>query len=813
MPEINISISKEKFLPCYHHLIDDPEVFDIDFLWGGRDNGKTRQIAQMGIIECMTNPKFRGLLIRKTYNTVAESMVGMIKIVVEDWGLQQFFKFTTSPLEVKCVSGGAFYGRGLDDVQKIKSFANPSWAWLEEANQITSDDFIVILTSLRSNEGKVKTYFSFNPECDVTYTDFWLWQDWFSHTEEKNFKWIREIDTPRGKIEFKVRSTHGTYKDNPYCSDERMALYESYRTSKNNAYYYNVFTNGEWGFRKPGNPFYKCFDISIHTIDFNLIPGLKQRGFTYCVSCDNNVSPYVSVQLWMIDRVGKALLQVGELPCTAPNNTAAKAANELIKYLDREDYNDIINVFGDPSANARSTTDDNGRSFFDKFIGVLETAGFKVVDRVGKSAPSISQSGAFINEILETQYLGWKIFINKTCFKSIEDYIMVTEDVDGGIIIKRVTDKQTGITYEKYGHMLSCFVGETLIMTDNGNKRIDEIKIGENVLTRSGYKKVLNVWNNGYRQVKEYGIGDVKVTCTPEHKFYTNEKDFIEIDLIVCGTFCILDENNLICKKKLSPITDLDLLSIQEQKKTNPIMLDGLRLAKAIGEKQDYTFTNTNAKSGKYLKGTLFTTLITIPKITKQVILNLKQKAIICQIMLKNGLMNIGQLCLKTYLKKQYQQRLNGKEVKLELNTTYNTQKISDLDISHMDNLIAKYVIRNLQKKQSNNVFALIIANQHIEEGLDLIMLNENVNDAEKNLKLINTQKQNVAQKNVQAVYDLEIEDEHEYFANGILVHNCSRYLITTALKDEYTQFLQRRRGLPPAGGVAKSQRTKPKIG
>lgn len=453
---INITIAKEKFLPCYRDTLNNEEEFDINFYYGGRDNGKTRHIAQLGIIECMGNPKFRGLLIRKTFNSVGESMIGMIKIIVEEWGISHLFKFTKSPLEVHCVNGGGFYARGLDDVGNIKSFANPSWGWIEEGNQITADDFIVILTSMRSNAGRVKMFFSFNPECDVTYTDFWLYQDWFSHTENYNFTWIREIDTPKGPVSFKVRAIHGTYKDNPYCSDERMALYESYRTSKNNAYYYNVFTCGKWGYRKPGNPYLKCFDENTHTIDFNLIPALKQRGFTYCISCDNNVSPYISIQLWMIDKKNKALLQVAELPCASPDNTAAKAANKLIQYLERENYNDIINVFGDPTANARSTTDDEGRSFFDKFIGVLEKAGFTIANRVGKSPPSVSQAGAFINEIFEVNYLGWKIFINKTCTKSVEDYSMVTEDVDGGIIIKRTIDKSTGITYEKYGHMTSC---------------------------------------------------------------------------------------------------------------------------------------------------------------------------------------------------------------------------------------------------------------------------------------------------------------------------------------------------------------------
>ncbi len=452
MSEINITVSREKFLPCYHHLIDDPEVFDIDFLYGGRDNGKTRQIVQMGIIECMSNPKFRGLLIRKTYNTVGQSMIGMIKIVVEEWGLQSFFKFTNSPLEIKCINGGAFYGRGLDDVQKIKSFANPSWCWIEEGNQISADDFVVILTSLRSNEGKVKTWFSFNPECEVTYTDFWLWQDWFSHTEDLSFKWVRTIDTPKGPIEFKVRATHGTYKDNPYCSDERMALYESYKTSKNNAYWYTVYTLGLWGYKRPGATFYKSFDENIHTVDLRSIPAIKNGNWTFHITADNNVAPYIAIQIWIVDLKGKALLQIGEIPCSHPDNTATKAALKVIQYFDRIDYNDTVYIYGDPSANARSTVDDEGRSFFDKFIGTIQDAGFNYVNRVGKSAPSVSQSGSFVNEIFETNYLGWKIFIDKSCHKSIEDYNMTVEAMDGTILKKRFTDKQTGASYEKYGH-------------------------------------------------------------------------------------------------------------------------------------------------------------------------------------------------------------------------------------------------------------------------------------------------------------------------------------------------------------------------
>lgn len=70
------------------------------------------------------------------------------------------------------------------------------------------------------------------------------------------------------------------------------------------------------------------------------------------------------------------------------------------------------------------------------------------------------------------------------------------------------------------------------------------------------------------------------------------------------------------------------------------------------------------------------------------------------------------------------------------------------------------------------------------------------VKRVEKNLKQINIQKQNfvaelvlgnieVIGSDLAQVYDIEVEDTHEYFANGILAHNCidaSRYVIISEI-------------------------------
>jgi PBSX family phage terminase large subunit len=453
--EINIKISKAKFLPCYHHLLpsENAEDFDMEYIYGSRDSGKSRHTAMQLIIDCMRLPEFRCLLIRKVMNTVRDSQYSLIQSIVEEWGLTNLFKFNSSRLEITCINGNAFFGRGLDDVQRIKSFNNPSVVWIEEGSQITREDLVVILTSLRNNNTRVKTWFTFNPECEVSYTEFWLWLDYFSHTEDLSFTTTKKIQISEDEVaELKIRATHTTWRDNPYCTPQRKALYESYKTSKNNAYWYRVYSLGEWGIRRPGGEFYKSFDEDMHTVDLLSIPAIKNRQWTLHISADNNVAPYIAIQIMAIDIKGKAILQLGEISCTHPNNTATKAGQQVVNYLEKIKYNDKLFIGGDPSANARSTTDDEGKSFFDKFIGVIKSAGYDYVDKVGRSAPSVSQSGSFVNEIFEHNYLGWKIFIDKKCVKSIEDYNMAVEAADGSLLKKRITDKVTGQSYEKYGH-------------------------------------------------------------------------------------------------------------------------------------------------------------------------------------------------------------------------------------------------------------------------------------------------------------------------------------------------------------------------
>lgn len=213
---------------------------------------------------------FRCVLVRKVFNTIKDSQWQLIKDICEEWKVDHLFQFNKSPLEITCINGNKFICRGMDEPGKLKSVANPSHCWCEEGNQLDQDDFIIIMTSLRYNAGRVKVWFSFNPECDGDFETFWLYKIFFKGKPlytQKYFasQWsipLPEFRKQKRTITFTYRSTWTTYKDNPYCPPERAAILENLKNI--DPYYYEVFTLGRWGRRKNTDPYCYCFAREKH---------------------------------------------------------------------------------------------------------------------------------------------------------------------------------------------------------------------------------------------------------------------------------------------------------------------------------------------------------------------------------------------------------------------------------------------------------------------------------------------------------------------------------------------------------------------
>lgn len=88
-----------------------------------------------------------------------------------------------------------------------------------------------------------------------------------------------------------------------------------------------------------------------------------------------------------------------------------------------------------------------------------------------------------------------------------------------------------------YGFSCYCFKGDTLVATSEGDKRIDEIKAGDLVLTRKGFKKVTHAWCSGVKDCIELTMDNGNhIVCTPDHRFITAQEEEIEVKDITPAT-------------------------------------------------------------------------------------------------------------------------------------------------------------------------------------------------------------------------------------------------------------------------------------
>lgn len=288
LTDITVNIPKKAFLQCYWHLLNSDA--HIDFYWGGRDSGKSQDIAQQLIKDCLSLPYFKCLLIKKTHNTIQESQWETIKNITEAWGIDHLFKFRVAPLSIECINGNRFLARGCDNPQSIKSTRDPSHSWIEEANQLTLDDFITVTTTLRANNVKIKQRVSFNPEFDGDYEEHWLWKTFFAG-KNPNGSYSWDLTLPSGrKFSYTYTSTHTTYLHNPKVSPERIAFLEMLKDI--DPYYYQVFTKGLPGRRKNNAPFVFAFDRAKH-----LGKTTWTRNYETIVTFDFNKRP-ISCSVW-----------------------------------------------------------------------------------------------------------------------------------------------------------------------------------------------------------------------------------------------------------------------------------------------------------------------------------------------------------------------------------------------------------------------------------------------------------------------------------------------------------------------------------
>ena len=361
-------------------------------------------------------------------------------------------------------------------------------------------------------------------------------------------------------------------------------------------------------------------------------------------------------------------------------------------------------------------------------------------------------------------------------------------------------DKSNAETYDTNGED-HCFVAGTLITTKRGNIPIEEITTSDYVLTRKGYKKVLGsamTKRNARIMTIEFSDG-TKLTGTRNHPIYIKGKGFLPIDTITYGDIIYsVREVTELCQENrqkqqiqsYSMVLPLD--DIQIPKDCQIANIIGLTADLENKEYLLYTVKFGNFITEKSPKDTTFIILMGIHSTMIFQILNYAKRKVICHNIQKNftNKKNIISKVLNIWQKLE-KKLLNGTNLKKGANGT--EKMLLKLQQGKPRNLKSNVLANNVEKNFIHHTIKEIVVNfaqmpvmQSTDEIAELMMKQEFVQSVAETLELIALEKlkpvvENVVyavccytEKRKADVYNLTVDEVHEYFANGILVHNCA---------------------------------------
>jgi hypothetical protein len=266
-------------------------------LYGGRGSAKSYTTAQFFIIKAIQPEFFRGVLMREVLGDIRQSQFQEIKDILEDSGLIDEFNIRENTMEFEHkVTGNKIISKGFkkssgNQTAKVKSIKDPTHIWIEEADEVSWDDFKKADTSVRTTKAEyVQIILTFNPEAEEGDESNWINNKFFK-AERKDSLII-----------------HSTYHDNTEnLQPSYIQTLENLKEEDPN--YYDVYVLGLWGTKQILNPFAYQYKKQKHESEKAVFDSNKQL----LISIDFNLNPFgvTFSQMWR-DQFGEHFHVVDE---------------------------------------------------------------------------------------------------------------------------------------------------------------------------------------------------------------------------------------------------------------------------------------------------------------------------------------------------------------------------------------------------------------------------------------------------------------------------------------------------------------------
>lgn len=541
-----------KFAPLY----ELPEDVSIVICIGGRGGGKTYEVSKWVAVSATIKQK-RCCILRDEKELIRESILNEVLMRYDtanaNNALTPYYDRLDTGLKNKrtgemVVLTKGFRASSTDKRANLKSISNIDVAVIEEAEDIRDEEkFNTFQDSIR-NKGAVTVIILNTPD-----VNHWIIKRYFTTVP---------VPGEDGYFDIVPKSVKGlmvikaNYTDNEFLPVTITDRYAGYGDPENPLYNRHYYLTAIMGYASSGRKGQVLRNVKPITLaDYMALPYREYYGQDFGTAAPAGL---VGVKrhrnkLWARELNYKPLntLEIGKMYC----NLGFGPADIVI--ADHADSKACTKL-----EKGWRPTELNPDDLF-KYPGL--TRGFNIV-RCIKGRDSVTNGLDELNQM--------EIYIveeSQNLWTEVAQYVYNI-------------DKNGNATNDPVDDFNHCFVAGTMITTDKGKVRIEEVTEGMNVLTREGYRKVIFTFDNGFKYVSTYDLtiatGEtVQLTCTKDHLVLAHQllnpkRKWVRIVDLEAGYFVYFEKLGF--RKLISPKKSRNLVrSVSTKQRVYNLMVEG----------------------------------------------------------------------------------------------------------------------------------------------------------------------------------------------------------------------------------------------
>jgi len=434
-------------------------------MYGGRGGAKSWGVARALIIQAAETP-MRILCAREVQKSMRDSVHRLLKDQIEAMGYSHFYEVLDT--EIRGLNGSMFLFAGLQSHtgDSIKSFEGVDRVWCEEAHSISAKSWDTLIPTIRKADSEI--WVTMNPDMDTddTYVRFIAAPSddtWLCEVNWRDNPWFPYVlEQERQKA---LRVSPETYQHIWEGKPNRVADGAIYRHEIE-----ALFNDGRVC-NVPYDPL-----LPVHTVwdlgwNDSMVILMVQRG-----PMDVRILDYIEDSNRTLD------WYIAEL-----NKRAYRWGTDYIPH------------------DGRTRNFQTGKSTEE------------LLRAMGRTVTVLAQTS--IEEGIKAARLIFpKCYFDKhKTQRLVECLKRYRRDVN------QRTNEPVGPLHDEFSH--GCLDGNTLVLTINGNVKIKDVAIGDQVWTPAGYAKVFNCGPTKIAsEIVEITMADGSVLlATPEHRIFTTK--------------------------------------------------------------------------------------------------------------------------------------------------------------------------------------------------------------------------------------------------------------------------------------------------